>query len=220
MALETKPEALVRLDDLSPDLSAVLAEIPEIRAEIAAIQTEMEGVKERLARTEGQLSVLGSSVSGQLVLPATLSDLDVATLSAQFGKFADSLRVIGPSAGSGPALFVAGKTSLADTTIAGKLTVGLLTFADLEADISALNGTLSLQNGVMTIFQGVALGQGDALIKLNGNLEVSGEASISGTLRARTVEATGVTLTDSATGEPWCVRMSGGEIVKEKGKCP
>jgi uncharacterized protein YqfB (UPF0267 family) len=48
-------------------------------------------------------------------------------------------------------LKVTGVTQLANTSIGGKLTVGLLTFDDLEADIASLSEKLSIQNDSVII---------------------------------------------------------------------
>jgi hypothetical protein len=83
-----------------------------------------------------------ASPSGSFTLPALNTSpaqaLDLASVSAQFGQFSDTLKVIG-------------KTQLGDTTIGGKLAVGLITIDDLKADISAMNGLLSFQQGTVQI---------------------------------------------------------------------
>ncbi len=112
------------------------------------------------------------------------SNLDVATLSAQFGTFSDNLKVIG-------------KTQLAETSIGGSLQVGLLHFDDLKAEISALNGQ----------------------VVINSNLNVIGDATVSGQLKAKTVETDGVSLKDAVTGDYYCVQMVNGQLDKQAGKC-
>ncbi len=59
-------------------------------------------------------------------------------------------------------LKVTGMTELSNTSIGGKLTVGLLAFNDLEADISSLSEKLSIQGG-------------SVLIAKNGDLTTSGK---------------------------------------------
>ena len=68
-------------------------------------------------------------------------------------------------------LKVLGMTELSNTTIGGSLTVGLVHVDDLLGDVSGLNGSLSLQNGMLTISQIGQIGQ----IGVNGDLTVSGE---------------------------------------------
>ena len=55
----------------------------------------------------------------------------MATISAQFANFTESLKVVGT-------------TQLANTSIGGSLQVGLLHFDDLKAEISSLTGTVSI----------------------------------------------------------------------------
>jgi AbrB family looped-hinge helix DNA binding protein len=83
-----------------------------------------------------------ATISGSFAVPTLNTSpsqaLDLASVSAQFGQFSDTLKVIG-------------KTQLGDTTIGGKLAVGLITIDDLKADISAMNGLLSFQHGAVQI---------------------------------------------------------------------
>ncbi|MEK7127886.1 MAG: hypothetical protein AAB838_04160, partial [Patescibacteria group bacterium] len=123
-----------------------------------------------------------ASISGILdaARMTVFDNIDVATLSAQFGTFSDSLKVIGT-------------TQLAATTIGGALQVGLLHFDDLKAEISSLTG----------------------LVTINSNLNVMGDATVSGQLRVEK----GIVMPDTITGEDYCVQVTNGEIVKTKGQC-
>jgi len=195
-----QPKGTIDLTDLSLDISASLSAIPQIRTELDLVKEEMASVSAQLKQLSvlgsrfsvSGSSVLGSSVSGQLITDQLLSDngqlrtdnLNVATFSAQFGTFSESLKVIG-------------KTQLAETSIGGSLTVGLLHFDDLTAEISSLNGQVTI----------------------GSNLNVLGDATVSGQLKAKVVETEGVSLRDSATGEYYCIRMRNGEIEKTNGKC-
>lgn len=111
--------------------------------------------------------------SFSLSLSGPISATETAT-------FSDSLKVIG-------------HTQLADTTIGGNLTVGLLHFDDLKAEISSLTGQVTI----------------------NSNLNVMGDATVSGQLKV----GKGFVLKDTVTGEDYCLTIKNGEINKEKGSC-
>lgn len=139
-------------------------------------------------REAGNKSWLDSAITGiknQILSPFGLQkDIDVSKISAEFATFSDSLKVIGT-------------TQLAETTIGGSLTVGLLHFDDLKAEISSLTGNVTI----------------------NSNLNVIGDATVSGQLKSKAMETDGISLKDEITGEYYCVRMKNGEIDKTVGKC-
>ncbi len=152
----------------------------------AARQAEIG--KLRNPNNKSFLDTVIDGVKNQLLSPFGLQkDINVSNFSAEFANFSDSLKVIGI-------------TQLANTTIGGKLTVGLVTIDDIKADISSLTGLLSLQNGGLTI-------------------DASGNASVSGTLKAKMVETNGVVLHDSVTKDTYCVQMTNGQMVTTKGAC-
>lgn len=71
--------------------------------------------------------------------------------------------------------------------------LGLLHFDDLKAEISSLTGNITI----------------------NSNLNVMGDATVSGQLKVKK----GIVLPDTITGEDYCVQITNGEIVKTKGVC-
>lgn len=166
-----------QMDKLTSDVSTILSELPQIKSDIEMLKEEMASVSARLAHVEG----LGVSGEGLVAtMSATFDNIDVATMSAQFGTFTESLKVIGT-------------TQLANTSIGGKLTVGLIQIDDLKAEISSLTGNVTI----------------------NSNLNVMGDATVSGQLKVKK----GIVLPDTITGEDYCVQVTNGEIVKTKGSC-
>ena len=162
------------------DLSTQLSELPQIKSQLAQIQSEMDDIKLRLANVETEIATNSANLANWTDLSSS-SNIDVATLSAQLATFTDSLKSIGD-------------TQLANTTIGGTLTVGLLHFDDLSAEISSLNGQITI----------------------NSNLDVLGDATVSGQLKVDK----GLVLIDKSTGETYCLQIDNGEITKTKGECP
>jgi hypothetical protein len=154
-----------------PDMSSAIAKIPEVAGQIAQINSEMEQIKSRLAKAETDIGNIALQQSG---------NMDVATLSASFATFSDSLHVLG-------------KTQLSDTSIGGTLNVGLLHFDDITAEISSLNGQITLTS----------------------DLKVLGSATVSEQLAVDK----GIVLKDKTTGEDYCLQIDNGEITKTKGAC-
>jgi hypothetical protein len=164
----TESGIIVTMNNLSPDISSAISQIPQIVDELAQIQLEMASQSARLAKVEdttathsGQLTLHGdllASISASLngTLSTESGSINIATFSANFGTFYDSLVSVGT-------------TQLGNTSIGGTLNVGLVHVDDSLADISSLNGTLSLQNGGATI-------------------DASGNLTVLGTVSAKKVE--------------------------------
>ncbi|MCL5432282.1 MAG: hypothetical protein M1484_04305 [Patescibacteria group bacterium] len=128
----------------------------------------------------------GSRLAGEQV-SSLLSVLPALPLSSSFASLSADLATI-----SGQ-LTVIGDAQLANTTIGGNLQVGFLHFDDIKAEISSLTG----------------------LVTVNSNLNVAGDATISGQLSV----GKGIVIPDKTTGEDYCVQIDNGEIIKTKGEC-
>ncbi len=116
---------------------AGLQEIPQIKSDLEKTREEMASVSARLANVEQKVEVEWPTLD--------LSDWTNADLATVAGD-----------------LKVTGLTQLAETSIGGKLTVGLLAFDDLDADISSLGEKFSIQDGAV-------------LIGKNGDITTSGK---------------------------------------------
>ncbi len=133
---------------IAQDQEAKLAELPAIKTQIELIKEEMASVSARLAKAEPVIASDSEAISSLILQIASLSatprnDINVATLSAEFGNFTESLKVVG-------------KTQLAETTIGGNLTIGLLHFDDLKGEISSLNGQITVK-GNLKVTGGIIL---------------------------------------------------------------
>jgi hypothetical protein len=97
-------------------------------------ETSLANLKSQITNLESQVA----SASAELLNLKSLIENQNATLSAQLAE----LTVLGDATISGQ-LSVSGPSLLADTTIAGKLYIGLLKFDDLEASLESLTGTIT-----------------------------------------------------------------------------
>lgn len=136
-SIQQQQKQIEAISGVTPDFSKQLAEIPQIKDEISQIKEEMASQSARIAKVEE---------SKELETPkldlSNWTNVDMATIAGD--------------------LKVTGLTQLANTSIGGKLTVGLLAFDDLDADISSLGEKLSIQNG-------------SVLIGKNGDITTSGK---------------------------------------------
>lgn len=155
-------------------------------ASTSARLTKVENLKmDKLDALDSESSISGildrifknSSSSGSII---QLQNIDISTVSGQFATFSESLQVIGT-------------TQLGNTTIGGSLSVGLLHFDDIKAEISSLTGNVTI----------------------NSNLNVMGDATVSGQLKV----VKGIVMPDAITGEDYCVTVASGAAVIKKGNC-
>ncbi|MCL4398029.1 tail fiber domain-containing protein [Patescibacteria group bacterium] len=181
-------DSVAHLDGLSADISTLMADNLQIKSDIELLKEQMATVSANLAQVQSQTASNSASLASLSPLSnlSILSDLEVSTVSASFANFSDTLKVVG-------------KTDLADTNIGGSLTVGLLHFDDLKAEISSLTGTVTVNSN----------------LQVAGDAEVMGSATVSGQLAVRG----GIVVKDAVSGENYCLRVENGVMTNTKGDC-
>ena len=116
-------------------------------------QSQIDSLKVELDSLDKTLSLLTSMVVNQTSLSAqsseSASEALPSTLDLSLTSGIDNLNVNTLLNVLGD-LKVSGKTNLADTTIGGKLTVGLLTIDDSDSSINTQSDTLKIQNNSLS----------------------------------------------------------------------
>lgn len=151
----------------------LVSETASIAGTLSAKTIVAENIESSLLTLKDQIS----SISGSLNTEPSNNYADIASYSASLA-YVDTLQAEVGTFMQG--LFAVGPTSLSDATVFGQLSVGAsLTLADNS--INVLGSDLELQ----PLKQGgVSIAGGDVYIDADGNLDVSGNATIKGTLFA------------------------------------
>jgi hypothetical protein len=162
---------------------ADLREIGEIRDKrITENETQIANLKSQIQNSNVKTDEATPSAQAQAAYDAatTPSPTPEATESATQRVDEETLRVEEPDLTEYEELTIketltsVGKTYLADTNIAGTLTVGLITFDELENSIDSLSGPLKLQSHGQENLEIMA---GKVVVDTEGNLEVFGEVT-------------------------------------------